>query len=295
MKTSNIKYTQKISQNKSFILTEIENTEKYSKKLHWHTSIELLYVQQGSLHLQLDLETYDLHASDIIFIHSSRNHALTYAPNTQTLSLKISAIWLHYILPEFFQEEIVLNPTAVLSSQNQKHAEDICLTLLQLKDIFYSDEPYSDIAINGYIFILLHHLISNFKGHQELSSQKKYSTLLYSTIQYIHLHYMDEIQMKDIADQLSISTSYISKLFHNYYSMTFKQYLTTIRLEHAVYDMIHTTNSLLDIALSCGFSSQHAFIDTFKKNYHMTPSQYKKKYCKNPLHSSFIGCSIKKS
>ncbi len=284
METSELKTYKKTSQNRSFTLTETESPGNHTDELHWHTSIELLYVHQGTVRLQIELETCTLHTSDIVFIDSARNHALIYTPNSQTLSLKISAVWLHYIIPDFFKEDIILCSPDIQTYEERENAEELCRTLLLLKDIFYSEGIYSDVGINGYIFILLYNLISNFRGTKTAAPLKnKYDTMLHQTIRYLHLHYMDEIHMKDIADMLGVSPQYISKLFHNYYSMTFKQYLTKIRLEHAVYDMLHTTNSLLDIALDCGFSSQHAFINTFKKKYQMLPSKYKEKVLSGKL------------
>lgn len=285
METSELKHTyKKTSQNRSFTLTETGSTGNHTDELHWHTSIELLYVQQGTVRLQIELETYTLHTADIVFIDSARNHALTYTPNSKTLSLKISAVWLHYIIPDFFKENIILPSPDIQSYEERKNTEELCRTLLLLKEIFYSEEIYSDVGINGYIFILLYNLISNFKGTKVSAPIKnKYNTMLHQIIRHLHLHYMDEIHMKDIANMLDVSPQYISKLFHNYYSMTFKQYLTKIRLEHAIYDMLHTTNSLLDIALDCGFSSQHTFINTFKKKYQMSPSKYKEKVLKEKV------------
>lgn len=275
MKENELRTYQKISQNKSFVMTDTESIQEYSEQLHWHTSIEFLYVYQGTLNLQLDLQTYALKTANVVFIDSARNHALNYAPNTRVLSLKISAIWLHYIIPEFFKEDLVLCTLAITTIEEREAAEDFCRTLLLLKDTFFSDEIYADIGINGYIFSLLYKLMSNFRGKSSIASQYKYDSRLKQTIQYLHTHYKEEVYLQDIADMLYVSPQYISRLFHNYYSMTYKQYLTKIRLEHAVYEILHTDDNFLEIAMNCGFSSQHSFIDAFKKCYHMTPSKYK--------------------
>ncbi len=277
MKSEELITCQKISQNKSFVMTETESSNACADELHWHTSIEFIYVCQGTLSLQLDSNTYTLNASDIVFIASARNHALAYHPNTRVLSLKISAIWIHYTIPDFFQEDLVLCSPDIEDFEDRENVEQFTRTFLLLKDIFYSDGIYNEIGINGYVFILLYQLVSNFRKNNTVSAKYKYDIRLKQTIQYLHSHYKEEIHLQDIADMLFVTPQYISQLFHKYYSITYKQYLTKIRLEHAVYEMIHTKESFIDIALNCGFSSQHSFIDAFKKRYHMTPTQFKEK------------------
>ena len=41
--------------------------------------------------------------------------------------------------------------------------------------------------------------------------------------------------------------------------------------------MEFTNHNLLDISIDCGFPSQHAFINSFKRVYGMTPSEYRRK------------------
>lgn len=269
---------QKISKNRSFVMTETESTKAYSEPLHWHTSIEFFYVYQGIVEFQLDAETYTLGKGDVVFIDSARNHGLTYEASARALSLKISAVWLHSIVPEFFTEDMALCTPAVTAIEEREEAERFCKTLLLLKDVFYSDEKYGDIGINGYIFGLLYQLMSSFQGKSAVASKYQYDSRLKQTIRYLHMHYKEEVSLQDIADMLFVSPQYISRLFRNYYSMTYKQYLTKIRLEHAVYEMLYTDANFLEIAMECGFSSQHSFIDAFKKRYGMTPSQYKYQY-----------------
>lgn len=95
-------------------------------------------------------------------------------------------------------------------------------------------------------------------------------------LQYIYEHYHENITLKALADHFYVTPQYISKLFRQHFAMNYKQYLTKIRLEHAVYEMMYTDNNLLDISIQCGFSSQHAFIEQFKAKYCTTPSEFRK-------------------
>ena len=60
------------------------------------------------------------------------------------------------------------------------------------------------------------------------------SHVIEETILYLEEHYADDIELKGIADQVHVNTSYLSSLFKKETSMTFSQYLNMIRLNQSV-------------------------------------------------------------
>ena len=68
----------------------------------------------------------------------------------------------------------------------------------------------------------------------------------------------------------------LSRLFKRQTTISFYQYLQKIRLKHAYYDLIHTNMKIIDIALNHGFKNVKSFENVFKKEYHTTPTKYRK-------------------
>ncbi len=58
--------------------------------------------------------------------------------------------------------------------------------------------------------------------------------------------------------------------------ISFKEYFTKIRLNHAIYEMRNSNKLLIDISMECGFANNKFFINAFKGKYGMTPLKYKK-------------------
>ena len=55
--------------------------------------------------------------------------------------------------------------------------------------------------------------------------------------------------------------------------MTFKDYVTTRKIEHAI-NLLNTTDmNVVDVAYECGFSSISGFYDAFKKVTGTTPNK----------------------
>lgn len=267
----------KESKNRSFVMTQYESIKEVTIKPHYHNSIEIIYVLKGKIKIHTDGIEYNLEDSDIIYINSGRMHSINYFSNTRIISLKISSIWLNKIIPNFINTEINFCSINIKNPPMKQVCEDIINKFLLLNDIFYLNSDFSDIGVNGYIFLLLYELISNFKVNDNISSKSnyKYQDRIKYMVKYLNNHYQENISLKEISLTLGVTPQYLSKLFHTYYSMNYKKYLNKLRLEHSIYEITTTNDSFLDISMKCGFSSQHSFIDAFKKQYNMTPKEYR--------------------
>lgn len=65
----------------------------------------------------------------------------------------------------------------------------------------------------------------------------------------------------------------------------FLSYLNQYRLMHAVQELSTTDKNIDEIAIDSGFSSSHAFVSLFKKQYDMLPKEYRKEQKSNKENS----------
>ena len=87
--------------------------------------------------------------------------------------------------------------------------------------------------------------------------------------------------MTELAALFGYNTNYFTSLFKSYTNMTPKMYIINAKLKKAVtlrYDM---NLSIAEIAEQTGFVNQYYFSTSFKKNYGLSPSQYRDMYIKN--------------
>ncbi len=80
----------------------------------------------------------------------------------------------------------------------------------------------------------------------------------------------------EISKQVGYSPYYCSEQFHHVAGMTIKAYVAKRRLSMAAVAIRDGDQSLLDIALDYGFSSQAALTRALEREYGITPSQYRK-------------------
>ncbi len=85
------------------------------------------------------------------------------------------------------------------------------------------------------------------------------------------------ITASDIATNAGFSIDYFYKIFLSHTGFTVMAYVNYIRLKKATHLLRCTDKSILDIALEIGYDSHEGFIKSFKKNYEMSPSEYRNK------------------
>lgn len=87
------------------------------------------------------------------------------------------------------------------------------------------------------------------------------------------------LTLAQLATLTGLSVHQISQVLNDHRGQSFNDYLNQYRVE-AVCSLLRESQSdnLLDLALSCGFSSKSSFNAIFKKQVQLTPSEYRKQY-----------------
>ena len=99
-----------------------------------------------------------------------------------------------------------------------------------------------------------------------IKNKKKYSKLVLHVINYLETnYYLSDININDIAKNLEVTPSYLSKLLKKETGLSFVEYLTDIRIKKSIILMMDTTIKIYDVAELVGYSNQHYFCRAFKK------------------------------
>lgn len=104
-----------------------------------------------------------------------------------------------------------------------------------------------------------------------------YSRCVSQCRDYINRHYREKISQTDLAGQLQVSASYLSRSFTRETGMSMEDYIIRVRIERASNLLRFSGQSIAAIGDYVGFSTQSYFSRTFRKVTGMTPGQYRKK------------------
>ena len=94
---------------------------------------------------------------------------------------------------------------------------------------------------------------------------------------YIHKHYDEKLTLEKIAAAGSMCKSSCAAVFKKYLRKTPVRYLIEYRLKKAAEQLTRTDKKIIEIGLEAGFSGVSYFIEAFRKQYGICPSEYKKR------------------
>lgn len=94
-------------------------------------------------------------------------------------------------------------------------------------------------------------------------------------INFINQNYNQEISLSQISATFNFNPYYFSKLFKKYTGVSYKTYLTKLRIQKACELLKNSSKSIKEIAFMVGFSDPNYFIKAFKKFVGVTPSVYR--------------------
>ncbi|MNI17153.1 HTH-type transcriptional activator Btr [compost metagenome] len=92
---------------------------------------------------------------------------------------------------------------------------------------------------------------------------------------YIDHHYYENITLSWVADHYFIHPNYFCKLFKLRCGENFNNYITKVRLNHAIDLMSNPKLRLAQIAGIVGYDSQAYFSSVFRKMYGVSPKKYR--------------------
>lgn len=94
---------------------------------------------------------------------------------------------------------------------------------------------------------------------------------------YIDEHYDENLTLEVLAGEVHMNPYYFSSFFKKNAGENFKDYLSRVRVQHAVSLLVSTDMKSYEIALKVGFNDARGFSENFQRIYHETPAAYRKR------------------
>lgn len=244
---------------------------KYIRDKHWHRSVEIFAVKDGSLNFFLNEKKYHLQAGDFVLVNSNEVHSI-YAPDpneTIVLQIPLGSFAGYYTEEQFiwFSHSEKSDDERVFSLLNEMYERNTECRMgyeLQMLSCFYQLE---------YLLVTRYRKL---EVHEELLKNTKQLKHLGVITGYLKEHYTEDISLEKLAGIFGYSPSYLSRMFQKYAKINYKDYLQSVRFEHAVKELEETEHQIGDIALNHGFPNSKAFSNLMRKKYGYLPNEYRK-------------------
>ncbi len=251
---------------------------------HWHEELQFCIVTKGNINFNVDGDSIILSEGEGIFINARQLH--------QAKSYKGSDC--SYICLAFHSDFISSFTGSII---NRKYIQpyidnsrinycilknDIEWKSVILNNILKIYEEYNkkEMGFELQIFILLievwNILIKSYFVSFLNDNARNNSSHIKNIISYICDHYMEKIELNDLAKEVNLSKSTCCREFKKYMNCTIFEYIINYRLLVSSDLLITTNDSISDIAYQCGFGSTSYFIERFKMKTGISPSVYRK-------------------
>lgn len=94
-------------------------------------------------------------------------------------------------------------------------------------------------------------------------------------VQYIQAHYKENLSLDSVANEIELSSPYLSSLFSRILGTTFINYVQSVRIQKAKELLCGTTMKVYEIAYCIGYDDEKYFSQVFRKTEGITPSQFR--------------------
>lgn len=228
--------------------------KNYHFPLHFHLAFELIYINDGQLHISIDQKEYHLQKNDLAFIFTNQIHEFK--------TIDYSEITIILFSPELIGD-FFMNFKGFIPNDNVLHLEEE-LNLNKLTSIY---------SQKSFLYAVCADLI-NQKSFAPVK-QSPQTNVLYKMLLYVEQNYYTDCTLKAVAKHLQYDYPYLSKLFVQQMNMTFTDYLNHYRVSQSCYLLKNSQQSISEVAVNCGFNNLRTFHRNFRKISSHSPKEYR--------------------
>lgn len=150
---------------------------------------------------------------------------------------------------------------------------------IQLKAYDYLLKPID----KKYLFVVIENACNAYAKEKKAFAEyliNENSSVAEEAVNFIYKNYADcELSLCNMAKQLHVSESYLTRIIKKKANMSFSELLTKVRMEAAISIILSNQSiSSLEISQKTGYKSQHYFCKVFKEYTGMTPTEYRRNY-----------------
>lgn len=235
--------------------------------LHLHTDLELFLVRSGCMEVTVGDASAKLTAGGfaVIFPNTIHSYACRIPQSEYTM-----AVCQPSLLGGYLERLVRQRPRCPFLTGERLHP-DIPYAMHGL----YLQERTSPNREIYRAFVQL--ILARVFTEMELEPVKEAPSidLTKRLVGYLSRHFQEPLSLEALARELAVSKYHLSHVFSERLHTSFHEYLHFLRLNYAKELLGSTGQTMLDVALNCGFSSQRTFNRVFQEHFGMTPRQYR--------------------
>ncbi len=266
---------------------ELVELEDWSRRPYQNNFFEIVYVDNGSGSQCIAGVEFEYSAGNIFLLPPLNCHSFTINEPSRFIFIKfLDNFFLHggaevnykgwfdsisYILANYNRV-----PGDIISSESERRY--IISTIQAIVAEYLARDSYSNNIVSGMMVSILNLLARNIErkfANNITQTDSRFNALL----RYINSNLMDSelLKIPALAEKFGISKSYFSEYFAKNARVKLSEYILKAKLKLAETYILHTDNSLKEIAYSLGFTDSSHLSNSFKRHYSMTIGEFRER------------------
>lgn len=261
---------------------DINTQDNFEYPVHWHSAVELLYVEKNDFQITVNNGHYVLNEGDILFIANGDTHSFSNRNSTgRRVLLQFDSSVFSTLGCSSIIKPLISN-SFMISHKDIPYYENLRNHIMSFAESYKNKQFGYELFLRARIYDILSLISSFVAGKASLSDSysgvRKVHGLekLTDAFKYIEDNYMNDISLSEVAKAVGFSEFYFSRIFKDITEKSFSHYLNEYRIKKAEYLLVDTGMSIAEIAYNVGFNSIVTFNRSFKGIKGCSPSVYKK-------------------
>lgn len=254
--------------------------------IHFHNSIEIAYLEKGTMKWNLENEEEIISSGDACFLPPYFSHSSLFIPQSDVNGVHCYFIYfnpeqlLSSLYPYGFPEEL----SWYRYSKFKKHLtsdvfENEIHTIQTMIQVYEKKATGYQAAIIGLVDYLLIQLYRSYQDQALFSPLIRDTYLLTPAITYLNQEYPSDISPAYLAQLCGMTNVQFTKNIKQCFQQTPIQYINTLRIHKACELLCSTEEKIINIALKTGFNSLPSFNRTFHKVIGQSPTAFRNEHC----------------
>lgn len=250
--------------------TKVEKYETDGQETHWHDEYQIEFIASGEgVHL-LNSKEFPLKRGQMYVTRLRDFHEMKVTKTATVHRITLPEL----CMPERFVRSMLKSKANLITQMNDEttaHIENMFLLLESRPEAKSVEEIYmQDCLLNVIIMLFTCEVNENSADDYKPTHVKIMDTLL-----YIEENCRQKLTLKSVAEHMKMNPSYLNRIMRQHTGFTVYAAVKIARLRYAAKLCRDTDLQCKEICKICCYSGDANFQRDFKKEYGVTPRQYR--------------------
>ena len=242
----------------------------YSSEIHdylsnWHNELEFVYTVSGSIEVYIGSDLYVTKPGDIVAINGNKIHTFK-GDNWKLHCIKTAAPLIQALeLPKN-----IFIPTPLIQDKELEAAFLDAIKEGQSDHLY--QKQFTSLAVQKFLLLFFEKCGKNYLT-EDKTQENTHFEISVKVINYLNQHLPESFSLDDIAKEIGVSSSHMSRCFKESTGVSIIDHLNSLRCYTAKHYLMHSDKKISEIAELCGYQNNSYFARVYKKIVGYAPNE----------------------